>query len=235
VSPSTNRQVVRRNADAVVGERRLWIVVRGISSERSPSRPASGGCPPIRSGVSVVRFRTAARANGHAAQFVLQLRALVWQATTMPVGLWVMRTAVEFFCRSGRPRPPSGRRQFRCRCRDVDFHIVHFGQHHHSGGGVWMRPALRWWGRAGRGVRRIPISASRTHFALDLKNDFLIPAHAGLAGRHHFRLPALALGVAAVHAEQVAANSPASSPPVPARTSTKTFFSSRGSLGTSML
>jgi len=54
-----------------------------------------------------------------------------------------------------------------------------------------------------------------------------------LVARQHVHAPALALGVPAIHPEQVAGKSAASSPPVPARISRTTFFSSFGSFGMS--
>ena len=37
----------------------------------------------------------------------------------------------------------------------------------------------------------------------DAQDHFLVTAHVGFAARNHFNLPALALGVARVHAEQI--------------------------------
>jgi len=39
--------------------------------------------------------------------------------------------------------------------------------------------------------------------AFDIEDDFLVPADADLAGGQHIDLPTQALGVAAVHAEQI--------------------------------
>ena len=63
-------------------------------------------------------------------------------------------------------------------------------------------------------------------------DDLLDGPHATRVDRQDVDLPALPLREAAVHPEQVAREQAASSPPVPARISSTTFFSSFGSFGT---
>jgi hypothetical protein len=81
---------------------------------------------------------------------------------------------------------------------------------------VWMRPLASVSGHALHAVdAALVLQPAVDVAALDERDDFLDAAAARLAQVQHLDLPALALGVARVHPEQVPAKSAASSPPVP--------------------
>ncbi|OIQ81230.1 hypothetical protein GALL_370110 [mine drainage metagenome] len=89
---------------------------------------------------------------------------------------------------------------------DVDVHdLIHF-RHDGDGAGRGVDASL------GLGFRHpLHAVAAGLEFQfrvgtepIDFGNDFPVPANFRFAGRNHFHAPTLALGIAAVHAEQVA-------------------------------
>ena len=101
------RQVVRGDVDAVIGDARLGVVVGAdFLSCAPPSRSANGGSNRSRRAVFLPRSRNSrARRMLMARILFCSCERSSWQATTMPVGWWVMRTAVEFFCTFCPPAP----------------------------------------------------------------------------------------------------------------------------------
>ena len=158
-------------------------------------------------------------------------------STLRPVGLCMMRTAesvVLTLCPPGPDeRNTSISRSSGLIC-DVD--LLGLGQHGH-GDGRRVDAAARLGDRDALDAvhaRLVLQLASTRPCPWIIQHDFLEPAEVGWARGEHLDLPALALGVALVHLEQIsAANSAASCPPVPARISTRTFLSSLGSFGIS--
>ena len=87
---------------------------------------------------------------------------------------------------------------------DLDVDFLGLGQHR-DGRGRRVDAAAGFGGRhALHAVHAaLVLQLAVDALALDQRDDFLDAAGVGVAGRHHLELPALALGVARVHAEQV--------------------------------
>ena len=96
---------------------------------------------------------------------------------------------------------------------------------------VWMRPCDSVAGTLHAVGPGLEFQAAVDLVAGNERDDFLEPPLSDSALPHDFDFPAHLFGVAAVHAEKIAAEEAASSPPVPARISRMMFFSSSGSVG----
>ena len=88
---------------------------------------------------------------------------------------------------------------------DLDVDFLGFGQHRDGGRGR-VDPAAAFGRRHALDAvdAALVLQLAVDALALDRRDGFLDAADAGLAERHHLELPALALGEAAVHAEQLA-------------------------------
>jgi len=88
---------------------------------------------------------------------------------------------------------------------DLDVHLVHLGQHSDSGRrGVDAALALGDWHTLHAVHAAFVLQARKRPVAAHLEHDLLVAAHASFVRAEHFDLPALLLGVARIHAEQVA-------------------------------
>ena len=124
----------------------------------------------------------------------------------MPLGLWMMRTAVSFFCMCCPPGPEGAAGLDGEIVRvQLDFDLFHFGEHGDGGGGG-MDAALGFGdGDALDAVHAAfeleqPVGAA----ALDRHDGFFDAADVAGGFGHHLRLPPGALGEAHIHAQQIA-------------------------------
>ena len=128
-----------------------------------------------------------------------------WQATTMPVGRCVMRTAVAFFC-TFCPPAPGGAKDIHANVgfRDLNIDVLHRGEHCDGGGrGVDASGGFGGGDALDTMNARLVLELGKGAAALDLKDHFLEAADADGVFGHDLRLPALAFTKARVHAEQV--------------------------------
>ena len=102
---------------------------------------------------------------------------------------------------------------------------------------VWMRPLASVAGHALHAVHAAFVFQLAVHAAaFDRRDHFLEAADAGVAARHHLeRASRCARRTSLYIRNSSPAKSAASSPPVPARISSTTFFSSFGSFGMSRI
>ena len=127
-------------------------------------------------------------------------------ATTMPVGLWVMRTAESVVFTLWPPGPDERYTSiWRSFGIDVDIDLVGLGQHRHRGRRR-VHPALALGDRhplhpvrAALELQVAPRAVAPHH-----ERDLVEAAEVGRVGRQHLQLPARAQGVGLVHVEQVA-------------------------------
>ena len=131
----------------------------------------------------------------------------VWFSTTMPLGRWVMRIADSVLLTCWPPAPEERKvSTLQVGRIDLDFldRLVVGQDRDRRGRGVdaALRLGLR---HALHAVRAgFELESRIGAAALDARDDFLVAAVFAGAGGQDFQLPALALGVARVHAEQVA-------------------------------
>ena len=143
--------------------------------------------------------------DGHGAQFVLQLRTLVLADDHHACG-FVCEADGSGVLLHVLPARTASLEDFHLHVRfgNVNFHIVHFGQHCDGGGGGVDAPR-RFGGRHALDAMhaRLVFQFRVSAFAFDLEDDFLVAADADGALGQDLALPILAVGVARVHAEQV--------------------------------
>src|SRR3990172_2568965 len=141
-----------------------------------------------------------------------------WHWTTIPVGRWVRRTAVAFFWTFCPPAPPELKTSILMSFSGMSISISLASANTATVAvEVWMRPCDSVTGT--RCTRWTPDSYLRRAEAArppgcrmnpfcppspaELQNALFQPADAGVAGRQRFGFPAVFLGVAGVHPEQI--------------------------------
>ena len=201
--------LVQREVDAVVGDAALREVVGAdalgavAAADQAICACAASLACCSRTCASMMR----AASTDMACALFLCCERSSWHSTTMPVGRWVMRTAESVLLMCWPPAPEARKVSMRrsAGLMSTSAEFVRF-RHHRDGAGGGVDAAL------GFGLRHA-LHAVAAGFELELGigaladdagDDFLVAAHFARAFRHDLDLPALALGIARVHAEQVA-------------------------------